>query len=302
MKELHMERTNLLITLACNLNCARCGTHVPYAKNARTPVGNFPLSYLQEVVERYFRIVTHVWKFTIAGGEPLLHPDLPRFLELLLPYADQIDIVEIITNGTIVPNDELIRAAKKLGKLCFLVDDYGRDLSKKIPEIDCVLTDEGIRHVIRENNKVDAYCNGWVDYGDLSKKRLHTQEEIEKLYARCAYPQKQKGPFSTIDGIMYPCTPCRICREFGVIPDNYDEYIDLFDDTLTVEEQRRKIQSIYDGKSLTACAFCDGMCDDSERYVPAVQLTQEELRCVKDGARSYHEVLKMLHKEHGEEE
>lgn len=297
MNELHMERTNLLITLACNLNCARCGTHVPYAKNSRSEAGHFSLSYLQEVLERYFKIVTHVWKFTIAGGEPLLHPELPQFLDLLRQYADQIDIIEIITNGTILPNDRLLRAAKDLDKLYFLVDDYGRDLSRKIPQIDRLLTDEGIKHVIRENNEVNSHCGGWMDYGDLRKKKLTTWEEIEKLYAVCAYPQKQKLTFSTIDGMMYPCTPVRLCREFGVLSDNYDEYINLFDDTMTVDEQREKIKKIYAGKGLSACAFCDGWREDSARYVPAIQLTAEELRCVKNGARSYHEALEMLHRE-----
>lgn len=299
MDELNMERTNLLITLACNLNCARCGTHVPYAKNSRALAGHFSIEYLQKVLDRYFKIVTHVWKFTIAGGEPLLHPDLPEFLNMLQPYAAQIDVVEIITNGTILPNEKLIQAAKGLDKLCFLVDDYGRDLSRKIPEIEQLLTNEGIKHVIRENNAANSHCGGWMDYGDLRKKRRTTREECEKVYAVCSYPQKQKFAFSTIDGMMYPCTPLRLCREFGVLSDNYDEYINLFDDAMTVEEQRQKIKKIYGGKSLSACAFCDGWCEDSVRYVPAVQLTPEELRCVRDGARSYHEALEMLHKTGG---
>ena len=85
-----------------------------------------------------------------------------------------------------------------------------------------------------------------------------------------------------------------MCHEYGVTQGNSNEYINLLDDSLTVEEQRQKIKNIYARKSLSACAYCNGMCENSPRFTPAVQLTAEELRCVKDGARSYSEVCAMV--------
>ena len=48
--------------------------------------------------------------------------------------------------------------------------------------------------------------------------------------------------------------------------------LDLFDDTLSLEEQRKKIRSVLKGKSLKACAYCNGLCDNSPRFIPAEQL------------------------------
>ena len=75
----------------------------------------------------------------------------------------------------------------------------------------------------------------------------------------------------------------------GIAAD-YSEYVDLFDDTLTVNEQREKIAAIYQKKSLVACAYCNGMHEDSPRFQPGQQLTKEELEQIKDGARFYADI------------
>lgn len=292
MEKFQMHHAGMRITVACNLKCALCSTYAPYIQG---PSSHVPFARLEASLEKYFNLADYVSKFTVLGGEPLLYPDLPGFIGLFQRYTEQVGIVEIVSNGSIIPGKPLISAAKKLGKkIYFLLDDYGRELSDKLPEIDRLLTEEGIDHVIRENHKARAHCDGWVNYGNLLEQKLFSKEDMEKLYAKCAQPQKMHFCFTIRDGLMYPCAAYEFCRGFGGIAGDYSEYIDLFDDSLTVEEQRRKIRNIYAGKSLSACAYCNGMCDDSERYVPAVQLTAEELGYVKKGARSYDEILAML--------
>lgn len=292
MEKFCMHHAGMRITISCNLKCALCAAYTPYMQDIPS---HLPLVRLKASLIRYFDLVDYVSKFTVLGGEPLLHPDLPEFIELFQQYAEHVGIVEIVTNGSILPSKQLISAAKKLGsKIYFLVDNYGKALSNNLLKIDCLLTEAGITHVIRENNEDYAHCNGWIDYGNLLEKKLFSKEDCEKLYAKCAQPQKMHFCFTIRDGIMYPCASYEICRGFGGIVGNYSEYIDLFDDLLTTAEQRQKIKSIYERKSLSACAYCNGMCEDSQRYTPAVQLTAEELRCVRDGARSYQEVCTML--------
>lgn len=290
MNEIIVERTAVTLSFACNLKCALCGVYAPYYKKPR----RFSLEYLKETMKRYFDVVTYVKFLTLAGGEPMLYTDLPEIIDYLLQFKEQIGRIEIITNGTIVPNQATIDAAKKFGdKFYFLVDNYGPDKSLKIKEIDELLINSGIIHQVRNYTKNGTHCGGWIDYGDLTKKR-RTHKEAEELFSKCAQAQKLKFPFCLVEGKMYPCSPYRRCNELEIIEDNYSEYIDLFDDKLTVEEQRQKIQSIYDATSLTACAYCDGMCEDSKRYFPAEQLTIHEESSVDAGARIYAEVLKNI--------
>jgi len=152
------------------------------------------------------------------------------------------------------------------------------------------LTEHGIPHILRTYYGEEAHCGGWVYFGDLKEQKWNEQES-EELYSKCAYPQKYHFAFDLVDGAMYPCSACRRCKELGTV-DNYEEYIDLFDDSLTIEQQREKIQKIYSLKSLKACAYCNGMTDDSPRFATAQQLDKEQLSCIRAGAQQYAELPK----------
>lgn len=290
MSELFMERVNILVTSACTLNCKLCGSYSPY-----TEPKHYPIEKMEQAVAQLFTIVTHTKKFTITGGEPFLHPKLHLLLDTLSTYKNQIDVLEVITNSTLIPSQDFLTAAKNFGeKLYVLMDNYGPHLSTKVRELDSLLNIWQIPHLVRGYNENDAYCGGWVDYGPSLRKKNESQEEMESLFAKCAQPQKLKFIFAIADdGIMYPDTQYQKCKELGLI-DNYDEYIDLFDKSLSVEEQRQKIRHLYHVKKLSACAYCNGMCDDSTRVIPAEQLTKEEIKLVKSGARMYSEIEDMM--------
>ena len=243
-----------------------------------------------EMMRRYFTVVTRVRKLMFTGGEPLLHPALGALMEDLCQYRDRIDVFGVITNSGLVPGPEVLDAAQKFGgKFHFLIDDYGPELSVKAKETAALLDGRGIRYVLRNYTPDNPHCGGWVDFGDLSRKKCQTQADAEALYAKCAYPQKLHFAFDLVDGAMYPCGPSRRCRELGVAVED-SEYIDLFDDTLSAAEQREKIAAIYRKKSLAACAYCNGMHDDSPRFQPGQQLTAGELVKVREGARFYADI------------
>ncbi|MBE6752157.1 MAG: radical SAM protein [Ruminococcaceae bacterium] len=294
MDKFVMERSGVTVTNVCNLDCARCASYIPYHKK---PVF-VSVEKLTEYIEKYFSIVDFVKKFIITGGEPLLHPEIEKIVDVLLKYESQIGDLQIISNGTKVPNEKLISSFSQFkDKANFLIDNYGAGISVAIKDIDETLSKTNIRYVIRENNSEKSHCGGWIDLGDLTEKRCVTKEEAVKVYNMCAYAQKLNFCFvMSVDGIMNPCPPSKRCRELGSIEDNYDEYIDLLDESLTIEEQREKINRIYNFDSLSACAFCNGLNDYSERFVPGVQLTKEEKECVKLGANQYCEVRRMLEK------
>lgn len=286
MEQLEMYQTGIVLTMACNLNCRLCSNYAPYYPRPQ----HFGIEFLKEMMRRYFAVVPRIRKLMVSGGEPLLHPALGELVEDLRQYREQIGIFGIITNGTIVPSEKLLEAVDGFGcGFHFLIDNYGRELSVKAEEIDHLLTARGIEHIVRNYTDTNPHCGGFIDFGDLSVKKAQTEEEARRLFDKCAYPQKYHFSFDLIGGVMYPCGPCRRCKELG-IADDYSEYIDLFDDALTPEEQRRKIAAIYRKKSLAACAYCGGMCEDSQRFRPAQQLTKEELAQVRSGARFYADI------------
>lgn len=267
---LKMDHATILITLKCNLKCKLCSAYAPYYTDARHPA----LEDTKEALKRFFLIVSYVDKFTICGGEPLIYPFLAEVLDFLQQYKKQMGLLEILTNGTVVPSEKLLNQMKQYAENEFrvLIDNYGPDLSRQVPQIADLLERVGITHTVRNYTHENPHCGGWVDFGDLTVQKCHTREEIEARYAECAYPQKLGFSFAIgPDGCMFPCGPSRRCHALGIIR-NEKEYVDLLDDGVSVEEQRRKISAVLNGKSLDACAYCNGLCDNSPRFMPAEQI------------------------------
>lgn len=204
--ELVMEHATMLVTLLCNLKCKLCSAYAPYYTNEKHPAPDV----LEESLKRFFSIVAYVEKFTICGGEPFIYPHLEKVLCFFEKYMDRIKVLEILTNGTIVPSDVQLERMQNFKRDSFqiLIDNYGPQKSKNIAEIDDVLTKANISHTIRNYTEVDPHCGGWVDFGDLTIKKHLSQKQIEEVYAKCAYPQKLGFSFAIgPDGLMFPCGP-----------------------------------------------------------------------------------------------
>jgi len=319
MEAFQMERATIEITYDCTLKCRLCSNYSPYVP---LDLRRYPLQVCTKAIDKFFQIITYVGIFTISGGEPLLHPNLFELLEHLQNYSLNIGEVQVVTNGTLVPSQKILEPLKQWGQKAFLiVDNYGAELSTKIKEIDMLLANENIRHTIRNytisdphcgewvafgpltkqthrhtirNYTIsDPHCGEWVDFGPLTKQTQRSLELAEKLFAKCSVAQNLHFCFPIMGSEMWPCAPAKRRAQLGFEADP-SEYIDLFDDSLTIEEQREKIRAIYMKKSLSACAYCTGLCEDSVRVVPGEQLTSEEMKYVRAGATCYADVLQMM--------
>lgn len=294
MEEFKMERVTFNITCSCNLKCRLCGAYIPYLQNGGQDLKKeYPLAHWIKILNTYFQIVTHVNVLAISGGEPLLYPALSGFIDELRQYQDAIGRVQIVTNGTLVPSQDVLDSAKKFGpQLYFNVDNYG-EISTAVKKLDALFTLHGVPYVIRNYTKENPHCGGWVDFGGLTQCLHPTKEETEQVFSRCANAQSIHFCFLIAGNEMWPCDPARRRRYLAPSTDD-SEYLDLSDTSLSIESQRKKIAAIYSKKSLSACSYCNGLCADSIRVVPGEQLTKEEMACIKAGARSYEEVLSML--------
>lgn len=268
---LKLNKTAFAITLRCPLHCKLCSVYAPYYK--KPP--HFNLYQLTEMIDKYFSVVDFVERFSPTGGEPLLHKHLPDIIEYLLKYKDRIGEIAIFTSGTVIPSEQVIKMCQKNPKTYFLVDDYGSSLSTQIPNIEKSLSEGGVRYMIRKHHGSDTHFGGWVYFGDAKRQIWFTQSEIEMQFSKCA--QSGKGfCFFMIDGKLYPCTYIRRCIELGTISKDSKEYLDLCDNSLTIEEKKSRLRNIKNTKSLTACAYCTGMCEDSKRFPPAEQLFNDK--------------------------
>jgi len=231
---------------------------------------HYSVELLKKSIDRYFEAVDHVDKFTVNGGEPLVHPQIAEIMDYALKYIDRMDMLEIITNGSIAPSKELAQVLQKSEKVDILIDDYGKELSKNVDKMIGIFEEYHIKYRRRKYYGSDAHLGGWVDLSNISLKD-RSEEDTAQIYKNCAYP----GPFHCfvlMGGKAYICGVYKRCVSEGVIPDIEDEYVDFLNDSWNPEVTKKKIANFYNRKFFSACKYCSGFCPDSERFAPAEQL------------------------------
>jgi MoaA/NifB/PqqE/SkfB family radical SAM enzyme len=262
-------RGGIDITLRCTLNCEMCGAFVPYYD----PKPHYSLDYIRKSIDAYFDIVDYFEIMTINGGEPFLHENIVDIVYYFHKYRTRINKLEIITNGTIIPSDDLIKAFLSLD-VFVLIDDYGFALSKKALELDLLLKKHGVRHEKRLQTDSDLYHGGWVDLRLTRKEPSGKDEQLER-FLDCVYFKELKFCCALQDGVVYPCPVITRYVKLGMNKPGDNSYLDLFDKNKSIIEKKEWFNSLMESKPFDTCAYCNGYSDNSKRYEPAIQLVQE---------------------------
>jgi sulfatase maturation enzyme AslB (radical SAM superfamily) len=266
-----MEKENLLnltvlVTSKCSLKCKLCATYAPYNLNPR----NYAYENLTRGVDCFFNTISNqIDKFTISGGEPLLYPQLHELIDFFSKYIDRINLFEIITNGTIIPSRQILRSLAFSDKVSIMIDNYGPQLSKRVPQVSNAFSSMGIQYRLRKYYGADAHCGGWIDIADFSIKN-RSQHETETLFNRCMYTTTFKNHYFLIDDKVYMCYVNHTLLD--AISDAPGEYVNLLDDSVDVAMKKHQLLNLRNRKSLSVCALCNGFCEDAKRYMPAEQL------------------------------
>lgn len=279
-----IDTSAILTTFICNLKCKLCCTGTPYHKNPQ----HFPLEYLQSCVKRYFEVVDFIRKLSFGGGEPMLRSDLPELIRYTMRFNNQFDICEIITNGTIIPNDEVLDTFETYRNKVFIMIDHYGDISKNAQKLSELLNYRGVNHQVRVYHGKEAHCGGWVDLGDFTHK--HDPRIAGVLYSSCCIPGKIKkntGEFNPVDsdnemlfipymamtnGLLHRCARSYSTMLAGSVTEDSDNFVNIMTDTKTIMQIREEIDKMMSLKYLIACEYCNGFSDNSKRYEPAEQL------------------------------
>ena len=263
---LELLRTTLVVTSRCTLRCELCQAFVPYLKRPE----DLALADALLVLENYFQAVAKVKTFNISGGEPLLNKEFTQITAAVLSYAEQIEeAVTIVTNGTLEFNENLLKLMERFRhKIRVVISDYG-ELSPKVGSIVQSLNSHGIDHRVSRFHGENLYFDGWVDFRDHTRKHF-TLEERDRQARACLYGRGRY--FVIVDGVLYHCNRAQWRVSQGMIPRLDSECINLLDIARPPAETQRHILDLFQADSVTACAYCLGLKNDSERHYPARQL------------------------------
>jgi len=179
----------------CSLRCEKCGEFNPYLEDAGK---SFILS-AETLSKDVFRVLSAVDKIEtvhIAGGEPFLRNDLFQLVAFLY-CSPKIENIEIVTNGTVIPDEIVLSTLRWVGKkTMILVSDYstaGIDNDKFLKLLD----EASIRYRLLKDMV-------WKDKSDMTYKNV-CEAGLLEIAEKCT--TFRQNYFTLINGIITPHCP-----------------------------------------------------------------------------------------------
>ncbi len=187
IKELpNLRYIEMIITTECNRYCRNCSNGIPNT-NKNT------ISYLAfcEQLQSLLSHVSYIERFQLHGGEPFLNPEVHKMIALLDKTQKLLNI-RIATNGTVIPNKEIVSALKD-SRIVLAISSYFFNREKREQLID----------VCNSNNI------SYILYNEQDWFRFESQPGVVNSFETCpinSYPCYYEGK-------VYLCS--RICHLYG---------------------------------------------------------------------------------------
>lgn len=255
------------VTKQCNLKCKMCGQLLFGAVKRRS----FPSEQIIRDTDKIFELIDYIEVMKLIGGELLTYAKLDELINHLNRYKDKIGLLEIYTNGAIIPQKKVLDSIIDYkGNIQVTISDYGKLSIAKEHWI--VFGEENsIKiNVLGFVSEGESGYKGWIDCTE-TKNLGESEEELEEKFRGCG----QRLDFVLEDSVIGKCTSFHMLNYALDRPLNRDEGV-YINDEISNEEKRRKILALgSDDKYLDICRYCvwgSSVRDKLERFPAAEQL------------------------------
>ncbi len=243
----YFRSNDLIVTTRCTLNCEKCLNFNPYNRNKK----DFDLDGLKESVDLFFGCVDVVAEFGVSGGESLMYKDLPKLLDYIgSRYGDRIYRLYSITNGTIIPDDELIGIMEKYD-ISLKIDNY----TKAVPDIEGQLN-KLIERLKTTSIKYELFkVEDWFDLFPCAEDLSWlSEEQLANRYDMC-----DNGFMELTNGRICTCNYVGFAATAGVVERDDTDYFDLRKFDRTRRAELIEFRNGYSEKGYTDfCRICNG--------------------------------------------
>lgn len=262
-KELVTRVCQISLTERCTLKCKKCAHACNLVKMDSM---DLELNKVLDGIDLFFDIWDYIDEFVLLGGEPLLYKQLASVVEYLgEKYRDKIGVFSITTNGTIVPDNNLLVLCKKY-MVKYRVSDYSPTIPK-LKDRYSVLIDTFERNDV----KYELETVYWVDFGFDWVDRGESEDVLKFVFNECKTPCRELR-----ENRLYFCMMGRSISENMGYNIGVDDYIDLErvikSESNGKQECLRYNLGILDKGFIDMCRHCNGK--DAFQYpiVPAEQM------------------------------
>lgn len=248
----------LSVSEICNLKCKNCTSLMPCYKPPKAFSYEDVLHDIMTVLQG--RMTYHL---VIEGGEPFLWKPLPKLLRTLCGLPNLLNIVPI-TNGTVMPDNELLCALKH-PKISVRISDYGA-LSKK-EQLIPMLQNNGIQYIMQ--------LQKWYELCTFSRQPRSGKALYETVADCCKLGGN--GGMYVIDGALFHCPIQAHLHRLGIFKADDTDYVDLRSTDLCLQDRIAAFANVQKmPKIMRLCRHCNSRGHNGIEVPPAEQLAPGE--------------------------
>lgn len=250
------------ITTACTLKCRDCCMFTAKVKCHKT----YTYEELKYDADAFFRVVDKVLCYQILGGEPFLHKHLLEYIQYLgEQYGEKIGHIQILTNGTVVPDHKTLETIKKYN-VFIRISDYTMQVKyeDKLKAFTETLELLNIKYSSLKQMQ-------WSDIGFPDRKKSWgiIDADIHSHMISCSRNCQQLN-----DQRYYFCGTFWGAVRGGLCSQCDEEFIELNDIDVDDDNQRRllleySLGNIQGKGYLNLCAYCNGFGNDNKLLIEA---------------------------------
>ena len=259
-KKVCLMEVHSTITSRCTLKCKHCNMFMPYYREHV----DYTAKDILEDLELLFRHVDYIVAYEILGGEPLINGELADMIRQIGDrYGNRIGNIGIITNGTLLPDEQLIEISKKYN-VKYDFSDYTDvvDYKKRFDSAVKIVSDAGLRYSVNRSLR-------WCDFGFPVNNRMYDFDKVREHMLSC-------GPIfhGLNDGKYYYCHVSWSADKAKLLKNVSDGYIDL----RTLDDDDRAKEAILEHSNgnmakgfVKLCKICGGCGNDNTEFVKAAE-------------------------------
>lgn len=246
--QFYVELAQICLTERCSLKCRACA-HACYAVDMGSP--DMSLKMAKESADYFFEKVDLIKEFVLIGGEPFLYKELDKIVAYIGErYRDKMITFAITTNGTIMPDQNVLDLCRKYHVL-IRISNYSAQLKyleKKYAKLQRELKENNVAYILSDSDY------HWLNYGFETVNRGGQAEELIQVFDEC------KTPCREIRGSKYYyCVMARSVSDnlgFGLGKDDYLDFrkIKKEDKKVLLEFEMGYSEKGY----LDMCNHCNG--------------------------------------------
>ena len=252
--KVYFSSISFLPSTICNLNCKHCLNFNPYAKQF----------YVREW-EQLTKDVD-IMLFHVSGGEPMLYKHTADLIEYIdKNYGHKIGTLRTVTNGTVVPKEEVLEKLSKCN-IEITVDDYREAVPRFNNRFDQLIEKLEKYNIKYYINKAESWIDLAPDTSDYSK---FPEEELIQHRESCSQSWEELR-----DGKIYSCNYAAYATVAGIAGEqDLEETYNLEKFTLEKKKELVEFRLGYTEKGYTNfCKKCRGFTpENSDEVEPALQ-------------------------------